>query len=67
MILNGPGRFSLDRLFGIRVPRAVVVAVVVVEAALTVMGILSRPTPPPPQTESHSGAELQAGKEAGTF
>jgi putative oxidoreductase len=66
MILNGPGAYSLDRVFGIRVPRALVAAVVVTEAALTVIAILSHPTPPPPQTESQSGAELQAGQEAGT-
>jgi len=66
MILNGPGTYSLDRVFGIRVPRAVVAAVLVAEVALTVIGMLSRPTPPPPQTESQSGAELQAGKESGT-
>ncbi len=67
MILNGPGTYSLDRVFGISVPRAVVAAVLVAEVALTVVGILSRPTPPPPQTESQSASELQAGKGSGTL
>lgn len=66
LLLHGPGRFSLDRVFGIRMPRSVVMLVLVVEAALTVFGIMSRPTPPP-QTENRSGAELEGGKAAGTF
>jgi putative oxidoreductase len=66
LLLNGPGPYSLDRVFGIRVPRTVVGLVFLVEAALTVLGIMSQPTPPP-QTGDHSGAELEAGKGAGTF
>lgn len=46
LLLNGPGTYSLDRVFGIRVPRTLVALVVVVEAILTVIGIVSRPTPP---------------------
>ena len=30
------------------------------------IGIMTRPTPPP-QTENHSGAELEGGKGAETF
>jgi putative oxidoreductase len=45
LALGDPGRFSLDRLFGIRVPRELVAAVTVVEAALVVNGIMTRPTP----------------------
>jgi putative oxidoreductase len=66
LLLNGPGPYSLDRVFGIRVPRTVVGLVLLVEAALTILGIVSRPTPPP-QTGNRSGAELEAGKGAGTF
>ncbi len=66
LILNGPGSYSLDRLFGIRIPRALVALVLVGEAILTVVGILNRPTPPP-QTADHAGAELEAGEGAGTF
>jgi putative oxidoreductase len=66
LILNGPGPYSLDRVFGIRVPRTLVGLVLIVEAVLTIAGILQRPAPPP-QTEDHTGAELQAGKGAGTL
>lgn len=66
LLLNGPGPYSLDRVFGIRVPRTVVGLVLVAEAALTILGIATRPAPPP-QTADHSGAELEAGKGAGTF
>ena len=66
LLLNGPGPYSLDRVFGIRVPRALVALVLVVEAALTIVGIVSRPTPPP-QAQDHSGAELEGGKGAETY
>lgn len=50
--LTGPGRFSLDRLFGIRVPRVLVIATIVAEAVLVGIGIMSRPKPTPaPTTE----------------
>lgn len=66
LLLHGPGRFSLDRVFGIRVPRSIVMLVLAVEAAITIFGIMSHPTPPP-ETENHAGAELEGGKAAGTF
>jgi putative oxidoreductase len=47
LTLTGPGRFSLDRLFGIRLPRALVIAAAVVEGVLLTIGITSQPTPPP--------------------
>lgn len=43
--MTGPGRLSLDNLFGIRLPRALVAAVAVIEAALIVMGLI-RSAPP---------------------
>ncbi len=46
LILTGPGRFSLDRLFGIRLPRTLVIGVAIIEAALIVVGINSRPASP---------------------
>lgn len=46
LTLTGPGRFSLDRLFGIRLPRALVIVAAVVEATLVTIGIMSQPTPP---------------------
>src|SRR5437660_9554435 len=47
LTLTGPGRFSLDRLFGIRLPRWLVIGVAVVEAVLLTIGIMSRPTAAP--------------------
>jgi putative oxidoreductase len=52
LMFAGPGRFSLDRLFGIRLPRALVIAAALTEAALLAIGIMSRPAPPQaPQVE----------------
>jgi putative oxidoreductase len=45
LTLTGAGRFSLDRLFGIRLPRTLVAAVAIVEAVLLVIGIRTRPQP----------------------
>jgi putative oxidoreductase len=45
LTLTGPGRFSLDRLFGIRLPRMLVAIVAIVEAALLVLAIMRRPEP----------------------
>src|SRR5579884_425510 len=67
LTLTGPGRFSLDRLFGIRMPRAVVIAVAVVEGVMVAIGIKSRPTPPAQsQTRKESTTELQSGEPAGS-
>jgi putative oxidoreductase len=46
LTLTGPGRFSLDHVLGIRLPRALVIAIVAVEAVTLALGIASRPTPP---------------------
>jgi putative oxidoreductase len=43
LALTGPGRFSLDRLFGIRLPRTLVAAAAIVEAAMLVLAITRRP------------------------
>ncbi len=66
LILNGPGPYSLDHVFGIRLPRAVIALVAVAEAVLIVLGIVARPTPPP-AAQNHAGAELEGGKGAETF
>jgi putative oxidoreductase len=47
LTLTGPGRLSLDRLFGFRLPRALVIAAALVEGVLLAIGITSHPTPPP--------------------
>ena len=57
LALAGPGRFSLDRLFGIRLPRALVIAVVAVEAVMVAIGIMRRPKPQPTPAETVSEQE----------
>jgi putative oxidoreductase len=47
LTFTGPGRFSLDRLFGIRLPRTLVIGVAVIETALIIVGINTRPAPSP--------------------
>lgn len=51
LALAGPGRFSLDRLLGIRLPRALVISVAIVEAVMVAIGIMSRPKPQPTSQE----------------
>ncbi len=63
LALNDPGRFSLDRVFGIRVPRVLVVMVAVAEAVMVVLGIVSRPAPASP-TEEEAGAKSEGGQKA---
>jgi putative oxidoreductase len=63
LTLTGPGRFSLDHLFGIRLPRALVVAVAIVEAGMVAIGIMSRPTPPvAPSVEQQVATPVEAGR-----
>jgi putative oxidoreductase len=66
LTMTGPGRFSLDNLFGIRLPRAFVTAVAVIEAALIVMGLIRSATPAEEETEERpatttSVSESKAG------
>ena len=66
LTLTGPGRFSLDHVFGIRLPRTLVFAVTAVEAATLAIGIMSRPTPPPPPAVEEQAREtVQAGQGTG--
>lgn len=58
LVLTGPGRFSLDHLFGIRLPRPVAIGVAASAAAITVIGVLSKPAPAP------TAAEMAAADEA---
>ena len=43
---TGPGSLSLDRLFGIRVPRWLTALVIVGSSATLVAGLLMEPEPP---------------------
>ncbi len=45
LVLTGSGRFSLDRVLGIRVPRALVALVALAEVALVVLALTNRSTP----------------------
>ncbi len=65
LILAGPGRFSLDHVLGIRLPRALVIAIAIVGAAMVAIGIGSRPTPPPAPTAEQQ-ATTTATVERGT-
>ena len=70
LTLTGPGRFSLDQVLGIRLPRVLVVAVAIVEAVLVIIGIMSRPTPAPtpapaPQVEHPTTTAAEADQGAG--
>jgi len=65
LTLIGPGRFSLDHVLGIRLPRAFVIAIAIVEVAMVTIGIMSRPTPPPPAVEDQASTTVQSGQDAG--
>jgi putative oxidoreductase len=62
LALVGPGRFSLDYLFGIRVPRPFVYLTI---ASVAIATYIASTTPSPTTTDAEeSGAELQGGQEA---
>jgi putative oxidoreductase len=63
LTLTGPGRFSLDYVLGIRLPRALVIAIASVEAVMVAIGIVSRPTPTPaPAVEQQATMPVEAGR-----
>jgi putative oxidoreductase len=64
LTLTGPGRFSLDHVFGIRLPRVLVIAVAIVEASMIAIGIVSRPTPPP-SAEQQATTAVKAAASGG--
>ncbi len=66
LVFTGPGSFSLDELFGIRLPRTLVALVIATEVILVAVGVTTRPTPAP-DTQDHSGAKLEGGQGAETF
>jgi len=66
LTLTGPGRFSLDQVLGIRVPRVLVADVVIVEAVLVIIGITRPPTPAPtPPVEHPTTTAAEADQGAG--
>jgi putative oxidoreductase len=60
LALDEPGRFSLDRILGIRLPKSVAIAVALAEAAIVVYGLTSKPQPASPAVEDTAGSHLQA-------
>ena len=63
LALAGPGRYSLDRLVGIRLPRWLLLPGLLGVALVTAVGLLgSEPAPEP--VEAAAGGELQAGEES---
>ena len=67
LTLTGPGRFSLDYVLGIRLPRVLVIAIASVEAATVAIGILSPTTPPPapPIEKQATTTKVAAGQSTG--
>ena len=63
LALTGPGRFSVDSLFGIRLPRALVAVVIIAEAVLVAIGVSSQPAKPT-ATEEHASAKVEGGQGA---
>jgi putative oxidoreductase len=47
LIFTGPGRFSLDRVLGLRLPRPLVIGIAIAEAIMVGIGIVSQPAPIP--------------------
>jgi putative oxidoreductase len=63
LTLTGPGRFSLDQVLGIRLPRLLVIAIAIVEAAMLALGMIGRRTPPPAQVyEQQTTTPVEAGQ-----
>jgi putative oxidoreductase len=63
LTLTGPGRFSLDHVFGIRLPRPLVITIAIVEAATVAMGIISPLTSPSaPAVEQQATTPVEAGQ-----
>ena len=62
LMLNGPGKYSLDRALGIRWPRWLVAIIGLVIIALTVV-VSTRSAPPPQESEEDEAREELAGEE----
>jgi putative oxidoreductase len=62
LLLSGPGRFSLDHIFGMRTPKPVTLLVMLATGAGVYVGLKSRQAPPP-QPE-HSATDLPTEQSA---
>lgn len=54
LMMTGPGRYSLDRLFGIKVPRWITVLLGIGATLTIVVGLLMEPEPAEQPTDSES-------------
>lgn len=70
LMLTGPGRFSLDRVLGIRLPRPLVLGVAIAAAVMVGIGIVSQPAPipvTPPETAPAADSTVTSGQTGGTL
>lgn len=70
LMLTGPGRFSLDRVLGIRLPRPLVLGVAIAEAIMVGIGIVSQPAPVPvvpPKTTPAANNAVPSGQTSSTL
>jgi putative oxidoreductase len=70
LIFTGPGRFSLDRVLGIRLPRPLVLAIAIAEAIMVAIGIVRQPAPipvTPPETAPAANNTVTTGQTSGTL
>ncbi len=65
LVLTGPGKYSLDRAFGIRLPRALTITAAVAAAASVAYGLL-QPPPGGADDGAGAGAVLSDGETAGS-
>lgn len=61
LVMTGSGRYSLDRLFGLRVPRWIAALAMIGAAVTLVYGLLSEPEPPAEPAEQ-PGQGQQTGQ-----
>lgn len=67
LALTGPGQFSLDSLFGIRLPRALVVSVIIAEAILIGIGIYNPSAFAPAAIPDSAAAKVEGGQGASSL
>lgn len=63
LLLSGPGAISLDRLFGVRLPRWIAPVGLIVAVIVVAYAVRQSP-PPPPQEEEEAREDLAGGAES---
>jgi putative oxidoreductase len=64
LMLTGPGRYSLDRLFGIKVPRWLTLVLTLGSAVTLVVGLLMEPEPAEEQAASSATSSATSSASA---